>query len=172
MPVIAIRSRLLDDPYLGPYEEIIRRHAQAAEQRVSELAKGPGTLAEFACAHEYYGLHRTSDGWVFREWAPHATSIWLVGDFSGWQVRDEFRLQRVQGRDVWEVRLPFDALAHGQCYRLEMAWDGGRGERIPAYARRVVQDPKTLLFAAQVWDPPPYAWRIPSFAVPKRVPLI
>lgn len=172
MPATAIRSRLLDDPYLGPYEEIIRRRAQAAERRATELAQGPGTLAEFACAHEYYGLHRTPDGWVFREWAPNASSVWLVGDFSGWQVRDGFRLQRVQGRDVWEIRLPADALAHGQCYRLEMAWNGGRGERIPAYARRVVQDPATLLFAAQVWDPPPYAWKIPAFAVPKRAPLI
>jgi len=36
----------------------------------------------------------------------------------------------------------------------------------------VVQDPGTLLFAAQVWDPPPYVWRVPSFTVPKRVPLI
>jgi len=172
MAVSASRARLLDDPYLAPYAEIIRRRADKAEQRAAELASAPGSLAEFACAHEYYGLHRAEDGWVFREWAPNATSIWLVGDFSEWQVRDTFRLNRLPGRDVWEVRLPAGALCHGQCYRLEMEWEGGRGERIPAYARRVIQDPDTLLFAAQVWEPPPYVWRVPSFTVPQRVPLI
>ena len=172
MALSALRARLLDDPYLAPYAEIIRRRAGKAAQRAAALASVPGSLAEFACAHEYYGLHRAEDGWVFREWAPQATSMWLVGDFSDWQVSDTFRLNRLPGRDVWELRLPADRLRHGQCYRLEMAWEGGRGERIPAYARRVVQDPGTLLFAAQVWDPPPYVWRVPSFTVPKRVPLI
>ena len=172
MPVSATRSCLLDDPYLAPYAEIIRKRADAAARRAALLAKGPGSLAEFACAHEYYGLHRTADGWVFREWAPNATAIWLVGDFCGWQVLDAFRLQRLSGRDVWEIHLAPEAIRHGQCYRLELAWNGGRGERIPAYARRVIQDPVTLLFAAQVWDPPPYVWRVPSFTVPQRVPLI
>ena len=172
MALSALRAHLLDDPYLAPYAEIIRRRTDKAAKRAAELASAPGSLAEFACAHEYYGLHRADDGWVFREWAPHATSMWLVGDFSDWQMRDAFRLNRLPGRDVWELRLPADRLRHGQCYRLEMVWEGGRGERIPAYARRVVQDPGTLLFAAQVWDPPPYVWRVPSFTVPKRVPLI
>lgn len=172
MPESASRLCLLDDPYLHPYEEIIRRRARLADERAATLSAGPGSLAEFACAHEYYGLHKTQAGWVFREWAPHATGIWLVGDFSGWRVEDAFRLQRLPGRDVWELQVGADAMRHGQCYRLEVVWDGGRGERIPAYARRVVQDPSTLLFAAQVWDPEPYVWQTPEFTVPGRVPLI
>jgi len=172
MPVSAIRSSLLDDPYLAPYAEIIRKRPEKATERAATLAKTPGSLAEFACAHEYYGLHKTGTGWIFREWAPHATSIWLVGDFSGWQVRDAFKLQRATGRDVWELQMAEGTVRHGQYYRLEVAWDGGCGERIPAYARRVIQDPATLLFAAQVWDPPPYVWQVPEFRVPKRAPLI
>lgn len=165
-------ASLRDDPYLAPYAEAIRRRAAAAEALAARLAQGPGSLAEFACAHEYYGLHRREGGWVFREWAPNAGGIWLVGDFSGWQVRDAFALRRLPGRDVWELRLPSDALRHGQYYRLEMVWPGGRGERLPACARRVVQDERTQLFAAQVWDPAPYAWRHPDFRVPERPPLI
>ncbi len=172
MPVTAARSSLLDDPYLAPYAEIIRKRADAAVRRASQLATSPGSLAEFACAHEYYGLHRTADGWVFREWAPNATAIWLVGDFSDWGTRDAFKLERLPGRDVWELKLGPAALAHGQLYRLELTWSGGRGERLPAYVRRTVQDPNTLMFAAEVWDPPPYVWRVPSFTVPRRVPLI
>jgi 1,4-alpha-glucan branching enzyme len=166
-------ARLQDDPYLCPYLDTIRRRAHAAESAARRLAQGPGSLPEFACAHEYYGLHRRDGGWIFREFAPNASGIWLVGDFSGWEVRDAFALRRIPGRDVWELRLPAGSVQHGQHYRLEMAWPGGRGERLPAYARRVVQDAATQLFAAQVWDPPaPYAWRHPSFRVPARAPLI
>lgn len=172
MPESASRVCLLDDPYLQPYAEIIRRRARLADERAAMLSAGPGSLPEFACAHEYYGLHKTETGWVFREWAPNATGIWLVGDFSDWRVADAFRLQRIPGRDVWELQMGPDAVRHGQCYRLDVVWTGGRGERIPAYARRVIQDPATLLFAAQVWDPEPYVWQVPRFEVPKRAPLI
>ncbi len=42
-------------------------------------------------------------------------------------------------------------------------WQGGSGERIPAYATRVVQDPTTHLFSAQVWDAPAYNWEVNEF---------
>ncbi|MDD4101230.1 MAG: alpha amylase C-terminal domain-containing protein [Kiritimatiellae bacterium] len=172
MPESAIRSSLLEDQYLLPYAEIIRRRSCLADERAAFLGKSVARLSEFACAHEYYGLHKHNGGWSFREWAPNATGIWLVGDFSGWRIDDAFRLSRLPGRDVWEIMLPAERLRHGQFYRLEMAWPGGRGERIPAYARRVVQDPSTLLFAAQVWEPEPYVWEVDNFRVPARAPLV
>ena len=173
MSTQAIRARLLDDPYLEPYREIIERRASNAAKRVVELAQGPGALSEFACAHEYYGLHKTVEGWIFREWAPNAIAIWLVGDFTGWFKEDKYLLTRIGSTGQWEIRLPREAIHHGQYYRLEIAWDGGCGERIPAYARRVVQNPETHLFAAQVWDPStPYIWKNSAFTVPKRTPLI
>ena len=172
MAMKTTRAHLLDDPYLEPYREIIQRRAVSASQRAAQLAQGPGSLAEFACAHEYYGLHKKDTCWVFREWAPNATAVWLVGDFSGWMKDDRFLLTRLPGRGVWEIELPPDALQHGQHYRLEVAWHGGCGERIPAYARRVVQSDESKLFAAQVWDPEPYIWQTPGFTVPPRVPLI
>ncbi len=165
MPKNLKSPRLLDDPWLGPYENIIRRRHDLVEKRFKEITAVPGSLAEFACAHEYYGLHQLEDGWVFREWAPNATDIWLVGDFSGWKIHSEFRLNRLEGRDVWELHMPLDAVSHGQFYRLEMCWPEGRGERIPAYARRVVQDKQSLLQAAQVWIPQEYEWKVPDFKV-------
>ena len=173
MSTPAIRAHLLDDPYLEPYRAIIEGRASGASKRAAELAVGPGTLSEFACAHEYYGLHKSAEGWIFREWAPNAIGIWLVGDFTGWFKDDKFLLTRIGGTGQWELRLPREAIQHGQYYRLEVAWQGGCGERIPAYARRVVQNPETNLFAAQVWEPPsPYLWKHGTFTVPQRTPLI
>jgi 1,4-alpha-glucan branching enzyme len=160
------KARLMDDPWLEPYADVIRRRHELVERKLNELTVAPGSLPEFACAHEYYGLHQLQEGWVFREWAPNAVEIWLVGDFSDWKVRDQFKLTRLPGRDVWELYMPKDAVQHGQFYRLEMCWKGGRGERIPAYARRVVQDKDSLLLAAQVWNPPEYKWQVSDFKVP------
>ena len=162
---------LLDDPMLAPYREAIAGRAAYARALAKRLAGGK-RLADWAAAHEYYGLHRVKGGWTFREWAPNATAMYLVGDFSGWKVSPEFSLKRKPGTGDWEGRFPARALRHGQFYRLEVQWNGGRGERIPAYVRRVVQDPATNLFAAQVWEPKPYRWEHPQLSTPNRQPLI
>ncbi len=170
----AARTHLLDDPWLAPYVDVIERRAWTAHNLAARLTSGkatPDALAEFASGHEFYGLHHTLEGWVFREWAPHATEIWLVGDFSNWELKPEYRATRLPGRDVFEWRGGEQALKHGQFFRLEVCWDGGHGERIPAYIRRVVQDPKSGLFAAQVWNPEPYQWQN-AFTRPDRAPLI
>ena len=83
-------------------------------------------------------------------------------------------MQRLEGADgVWEIRLSPEAMAHGDLYRLRVHWPGGQGDRIPAWARRVVQDPQTLIFNAQVWDPPvPYRWRHDGFRCPTQPPFV
>ncbi len=153
-------AHLLDDDYLKPFERAIRGRAEHAFARATELTCGKGSLADWAQAHAYYGLHRTRSGWVFREWAPNATSMWLVGDFSNWRIDPAFELFRIPGSDTWEAKIPASKIHDGDNYRLEMRWEGGHGERIPAYARYVVQDPETNLFSARVWAPrKPYAWQ-------------
>ncbi len=156
--------RLLDDSGLKPYETAIRGRSRRAFDRAAVLTQGQCSLADWANAHHYYGLHVEGKGrqraWVFREWAPHATSMWLVGDFNGWRIDPDFEVFRIPGTDVWERRIAIDRIHHGEKFHLEMRWDGGHGERIPAYARYVTQDPSTKLFSACVWAPPrPYRWK-------------
>ncbi len=163
------KKHLLDDPWLSPYRDIVRARAARARDRAVELAGKGVKLSDWANAHLYFGLHRTREGWVFREWAPKATSMWLVGDFNCWRIDPAFEVMRVPGSDVWELELPSERISHGQRYHLEVRWDGGRGERIPAFARRVVQDGATNLFSAEVWAPPkPYVWRNERPAVPRK----
>ena len=167
----AARPRLRHDAWLTPYlKDLDRRRDQAAALLSRLTGNGRTTLEEFALGHRYYGLHRTADGWVFREWAPHATAIFLTGDCSGWEQRPEFALTRLNPHGDWELRLPAATLRHGQHYRLQLEWPGGRGDRIPAWAQRVVQDPDSFEFTAQVWDPPPYLWQHPRPKVsPQRL---
>ncbi|MCU0363380.1 MAG: hypothetical protein MUE32_08485 [Bacteroidales bacterium] len=114
------------DPWLEPYKEIIINRYEKACSRERKLA-GSGTLAGFACGHHYYGLHRSMEGWVFREWAPNASSVFLTGDFSGWKEGPGFSLTKVNSNGDWEIRLDADALSHGDLYKLSVNWEGGKG---------------------------------------------
>ena len=144
---------LLSDPWLQPFREKIERRAAAADRLENRLTEGKRSLMDFASAHEYFGLHFRCGGWIFREWAPNASAIYMVGDFSGWQQREEFKLERINDQGVWELQQPEKAFDHGMHYRLKVYWNGGEGERIPAYARYVVQDPENKIFSAQIWQP-------------------
>lgn len=165
-------SLIARDEWLAPFAAAVEGRHQDAIVKEKELIKGSRSLERFANAYNYFGLHRTPDGgWVFREWAPNATSITLIGDFSGWKVLPEYKLERLDN-GVWEVKLAADLLHHGDHYKMLVEWNGGSGERIPAYATRVVQDENTHLFSAQVWDPAePYKWHVDGFK-PKRDPLL
>ncbi|MYM12460.1 alpha amylase C-terminal domain-containing protein [Muribaculum intestinale] len=162
-----------NDPWLEPYAAAIEGRHQDAINKEKELTAGSGSLKAFANAYNYFGLHRTDSGWVFREWAPHATSINLIGDFSKWKVMRKYALRRIAASDgVWEIKLPATALRDGDLYKMYVCWEGGGGERIPAYANRVVQDEQTHIFSAQVWCPEkPYKWKVKRF-VPDTKPLL
>ena len=116
-------------------------------------------LSDSCNSYLYYGLHRTNEGWVFREWAPNATAIYLLGEFNDWRKHPDYALTKV-GDGNWEIKLPLGALAHEMLYRLLVEWNGGSGERLPSHVRRVIQDEYTKIYSAQVWDPlNPYQMR-------------
>ena len=162
-----------NDAYLEPYEDAIRGRHDHYLWKLNQLTgNGRKSLTDFANGHEYYGLHKLSKGWVFREWAPNATEIYLVGDFNGWQETERYRAKRIEGTGNWELRLSEKAITHGDLYKMHVYWNGGRGERIPAWVRRVVQDEQTGIFSAQVWQPEhAYEWSKKKFK-PNTSPLL
>ncbi|MBN2744225.1 MAG: alpha amylase C-terminal domain-containing protein [Marinilabiliaceae bacterium] len=161
------------DPWLKPFEGIItQRHRRFINTSESLTGAGTQSLTDFASGHLYFGLHRTSKGWVFREWAPNATDIYLVGNFSDWTNQEAYRLHRIDNGQ-WVIELPTDTLKHGDLYKLHMVWPNGSGDRIPSYANRVVQDPHTHIFSAQVWQPDTrFTWTDESFRTRTDNPLI
>ena len=161
-----------NDPYLEPYEDaIVGRHNHAL-WKIDQLTDGGRrTLSDFASGYDYYGLHHTKSGWTFREWAPNATDIYLVGDFNQWEEREEYRCRRIEDTGDWEINLPEKAMKHGDLYKMHVKWQGGQGERIPAWATRVVQDEQSKIFSAQVWAPKAYRWHKRKFT-PTKDPLL
>ena len=161
-----------NDPWLEPYREAIEGRYRYFLHKEKELTQNGTTgLSEFASGYLYFGLHRIAEGWVFREWAPGAAAIYLIGDFNHWEEREAYRLTRI-GNGVFEIELPAQALHHLDLYKLKVHWPNGEGERIPAWTRRVVQDERTNILSAQVWAPEnPYRFQSRSF-VPNTSPLL
>ncbi|MGB8330163.1 MAG: alpha-amylase family glycosyl hydrolase, partial [Polyangiales bacterium] len=158
-PEQKVRRLIERDPLLGPYAGILSRRIHQADAMRNRLTSGHLDLTDFASGHEYFGLHFRDGRWVLREWAPNAESIHLKGPFSGWHAQPKYALFRSGTEGVWENQLPEDVLRHGDCYRLEVRWPWGSGDRLPAWTRRVVRDESTGSFNAQAWRPAtPYAW--------------
>ena len=140
-----------NDPWLKPYEAAIQGRYDYACYKEQQITQGKA-LSEFANGYLYFGLHRLEQTWVFREWAPHASQIYLVGDFNQWQKDEAYALRRLEN-GVWEGIFPAEAMQHGQYYKMLVIWPEGEGLRLPAWGRRFVQDEATKIFSAQVWHP-------------------
>ena len=93
-----------NDPWLEPYADAIEGRHEDVVRKEAELTTHCNSLKDFANAHQYFGLHRQGDWWVFREWAPNATQIFLVGDFSGWEEKSEFFAEKARQRGVGNPR--------------------------------------------------------------------
>jgi len=160
-----------NDPYLQPYESDFIRWEEKLNAKESEMLDGK-SLIDFASGHFFFGLFRSRTGWVIRDWAPNATNIYLVGSFNNWQEKSEFEFKNIEN-GCWELLLDENTISHGDLYAFSVYWNGGNGKRIPAWAQRVVQDPETLIFNAQVWSPSVnYKWKNPHYARQVEAPII
>lgn len=150
------------DPWLEPYRAKLEERQNYLDKHQRRIL-GDQSVEQFSLGHLYYGLHPTKDGgWVFREWAPNATKIYLICEATKWQDQSIYRLQKLLGSDGdWELRLPPNTLKHLDHYKLHVYWQSSDGERLPSYATYVVQDSETKLFDAIVWHPKKaYGWQV------------
>ncbi len=161
-----------NDPLLEPFAMALQgRHDYAVWKEKELLGRDNRSLSDFASGYLYFGLHKVKRSWYFREWAPNATAIYVIGTFNNWQKDENYRLERLDN-GIWEGRFQEKAMHHGDLYKLLVEWNGGCGERIPAWARRVVQDEDTKIFSAQVWAPEhEYKFRVKHFK-PQTQPLM
>jgi len=158
------------DPWLQPYAEKLRgryAHYLAMKQKIEESGglAGPGSHG-----HKYFGFNRGKErgeergrpGVWYREWAPGAKQLFLTGDLVAWD-RYALRMNRDQW-GIWSIFLADEEfgerLVHGSKVKVHVIADGMTGgastalDRIPAYIRRVVQEPGGVEFTGQYWAPP------------------
>ncbi len=153
------------DAWLEPFRGVVERRQHYFDGVLQGLDEQGGLLGPISLGHKSFGLTRVEAGWQYREWAPGAHSLRLIGDFNGWDreanplVRDDF--------GVWSTFLP-DAeyagrVVHESRYKVHVVSEIGGMDRIPAYAGRVVQEPESGAFTARLWNPEhPYSFRHPA----------
>ncbi len=160
------------DPFLKPYESDIdlrmKRHSDTRQRLLGDKAD----LVSFANGYLYYGFHRTEDGWIFREWAPGADAIHLIGEFNHWN-RNSHPLTRLDG-GVWEIHIPnADGLQHNSRVLLEITRGAEKFDRIPSYIHATRQNPETFRFEGVVWNPEmPFAWTDGGYKKHRPVPML
>ncbi len=143
------------DPWLAPVTENIIHRIRRFNERLTFIESNFGSIENFANSYHYYGVNfdKNKNGWFYREWAPEASALFLVGDFNNWNnrshplKRDEF--------GVWEIFLPYeeykDSFTHGSKIKVWVEAANGFMPRIPAYITRVLQDEDTKNYSGQLW---------------------
>ncbi|MBQ7933738.1 MAG: alpha amylase C-terminal domain-containing protein [Lachnospiraceae bacterium] len=156
------------DAYLKPFESDIELRMNNYHRKKQQLLGKGSSLSEFANGHEYFGFHKDGKGWYYREWAPAADAVYIMGDMNGWNPTG-LPLRRLDN-GVFEIYLEGEhALYHGCKVKTVVEKDGKRMERIPLYARRVVQDPVNYVWSAEIVDETPYKWKKKKFTPPKNL---
>jgi 1,4-alpha-glucan branching enzyme len=154
------------DPWLAPYEAGLRRRADHFRWLRRQIAPDGDLLGPVSQGHRHFGFNRGeldgSPGLWYREWAPGAGYLALIGEFNGWDRGAHAMSKDVWG--VWELFLPDrdgePQLAHASPVKVHVGFPAGAMDRIPAYIRRTEPEPGTSHYTGVYWDPPgPYRWR-------------
>jgi len=161
-------SIIQEDSWLNPYVHDVYERFQRYKRARKEIEDVEGSLLNFAKGHYYYGINFDSgkNGWTYREWAPNAHQLYLIGDFNEWN-RTTHKLERNKNGD-WEIFLPYEeyrsSFVHTSKVKVHVHAGNGSIDRIPAYIRRVIQDPLTYDFSGQLWFPgEPFEWTDNNF---------
>ena len=166
-----ISGILKTDPYLVPFKKDIELRMELFEAKRKELLANNKNLLDFASGYDYFGIHKTENGWVYREWAPAAERMYFTGDFNNWNTESHPMTRLENG--VFEIYLDGkNTLKAGQKIQAIVIFGGEMLRRIPTYATRVVQDPVTYVWCAEIENTfEEFAWTDVHF-IPESTPFI
>lgn len=157
-----------DDPWLEPYARDVQERYDRFVQKVDQL----GGLEAISQDHNKLGLvfDENKSSWFYKEWAPNADFLSLVGDFNNWDVNANPLTKLDDG--VWGCRIE-EKLLVGQRFKVAVESNGKVKHRIPAFANYVVQDTSTLDFAASFLPKSNFKWTDSTFDLSKiKSPLV
>lgn len=158
------------DPWLKGYEkDLMLRMNRYTDVKKALLGNGT-SFRDFANGHKFFGFHQSGDGWHYREWAPAAEALFLIGDFNDWNQTSHPLTKQANG--IWEIYIPGKAtLGHESRVKVRVRSMGTERDRIPLYIRRITQDTTTHDFSGQIWAPKEaYQWGDGDFRVDHSQP--
>lgn len=175
--VPCIDNLLKHDPYLKNHENEIRRRYKCFKDQLLKIESSEGLL-DFCKSYERYGIHCLPDNSVhILEWAPGAESLFLRGDFNGWERLTHPFKKLPFGK--WELTLPPSDDGSCQLKHLDRVKivvlkksTGELCDRNSPWAPYVTREPTNTLYSQRIWNPPEaerYKFKHPKVAPPKSL---
>ena len=155
------------DPQLLAYKDDLLLRMNNYKNKRTKLLSDCKSLSEFANAHEYFGFHKIENGWIYREWAPNALEMYLIGDFNDWN-KNSHKMKKLKNGAFEIVIKGQNTLYNGCNVKAYILTEDDAFERIPLYSRRVVQD-NSGVWCSQIVDEEEYNWTDSNFKMPKDV---
>lgn len=151
-----------NDPWLLPAVDQVISRIERFNNRLESIQAHHGSLSHFSNAYKYYGFNfdTSRNGWYYREWAPEAFGLYLVGDFNNWDNRSHPLSKNDRGD--WEIFLDYNtyknSFVHGSKVKVWVEASNGFMPRIPAFITKVLQDEDTKNYSGQLWFTD-YQWK-------------
>lgn len=164
-----------DDPWLKPYESDILQRRDFFQSHLEEIVREYGSLIEFASGDSYFGFNynKKFKQWTYREWAPAADGLFLIGEFNDWDASKHPMLKDDNG--VWSITIE-DAsefpLKDGSLVKVKVQNGFNDRDRLPAYINRAVQNTTTYDFSGQVLLDKKFKWTDQKFTLSTEEPII
>src|SRR6516165_8808651 len=105
-----------------------------------------------------------SGGALFRIWAPRAKSVWVSGDFNGWQQNDDCALDRIGTGGHWGGFVA--GLQDGDQYLFYIDGKGSSGFKRDPRARKLTFQPSFPNCNCLLRDPTRFPWMVSQFRAP------
>jgi len=164
------RLKLIEqDAWLEPSEKDIQDRYNRYLEKLVEINEDFGSLSQVADAYKYFGINYdpVKKGWTYREWAPQANALFLVGDFNSWEQYSHQLEKNEFG--IWEIFLEENkyknTFVHGSKIKVLVESQKGLQYRIPAYITRVIQDDDTKNYSGQLWFSEVFDWTDDHFNI-------
>lgn len=166
---------IADDPWLAPYQGDIAQRSSYFAQRLKEIESRFGSLYEFANGHRYFGFNydKKESGWWYREWAPAADGLSLIGEFNEWNAERHPLTQDENG--VWGIFIPDESdfpMTSPSLVKVKVQNGLTDRDRLPAYIQSAIQHPETYDFSGQVLTESDYKWKDSKFTLNVQNPII
>ncbi|MEQ9300286.1 MAG: alpha amylase C-terminal domain-containing protein [Cyclobacteriaceae bacterium] len=156
-----------NDVWLEPYADEIQGRIDRYKTKLEEIKKEHKSLKSFAEGYSYFGFNHDNKkkGWWYREWAPKAKGLSLIGDFNGWD-RNSHPLQR-NDQGIWEIFLSSAEVpnfGHGSRVKVHISSSKEPRDRIPAYIKYAVQPEGEIDYVGEIYHPEKkFDWTDKSF---------
>jgi len=156
---------IAEDEWLTPYAQTLRDRFSTFQHWKNEIIHKEGSLGLFGEGYKRFGFTLNEGGVQYREWAPQAKGVSLVGDFNNWN--ETSHSCRANEFGVWELFIPNHPdgscpIPHYTKIKTLIYTQHGKVFRNSPWIRYLIQEKGRPTLDGMFWNPPPeytYTWK-------------